>query len=66
MKRILFISGTLLGVSYSVVAQQAQPIVISESAYDMDTGFSRGKLWWVVVLKNRNEHFFAPVALKNA
>jgi hypothetical protein len=59
MKRILFISAILLAVSYSVVAQQAQPIVISESAYNMDTGFSRGKLWWVVVLKNPNEHFFA-------
>ena len=59
MKRILFIGATLLAVSYSVVAQQAKPIVISESAYNMDTGFSHGKLWWVVVLKNPNEHFFA-------
>jgi hypothetical protein len=59
MKRIPFIGTLLLLASQCVVAQQARPIVITESAYNMDTGFSRGKLWWVVVMKNPNEHFFA-------
>lgn len=37
----------------------AQPIIISETAYNMDAGYSRGKVWWVVVVKNPNEMFFA-------
>src|SRR5438105_5793435 len=37
----------------------AQSIIISETAYNMDSGDSRGKLWWVVVMKNPNENFFA-------
>lgn len=59
MKRIPFIGALLLVAVHCVVAQQARPIVITESAYNMDTGFSRGKLWWVVVMKNPNDHFFA-------
>jgi hypothetical protein len=60
MKHISFIACLLLVATYSVLAQQtARPIIISETAYNMDTGFSRGKLWWVVVMKNPNDHFFA-------
>ena len=60
MKRISFISVLLLIATSSVVSQQTpRPIVITETAYNMDTGFSPGKLWWVVVMKNPNDHFFA-------
>lgn len=59
MKRIPVIGAILLVATCSVIAQQARPIIITESAYNMDTGFSRGKLWWVVVMKNPNDHFFA-------
>lgn len=59
MKRISLVGAIVLVATYSVAAQQARPIVITESAYNMDTGFSRGKLWWVVVMKNPNDHFFA-------
>lgn len=41
------------------VGATARPIIISETAYNMDAGYSRGKLWWVVVINNPNENFFA-------
>lgn len=41
------------------VQARAQPIIVSETAYNMDAGYSRGKLWWVVLIKNPNENFFA-------
>lgn len=60
MKLISFLVLVLLAAASSVTAQQsARPIIITETAYNMDTGFSRGKLWWVVVMKNPNEQFFA-------
>src|SRR5690242_8291921 len=60
IKYISFIACLLLVATYSVFGQQtARPIIISETAYNMDMGFSRGKLWWVVVMKNPNDHFFA-------
>src|SRR5258708_27458087 len=49
----------LVAASFAHAQQAARPIVITETAYNMDTGISRGKLWWVVVMKNPNEHFFA-------
>jgi hypothetical protein len=49
-----------VGIGSRASAQESpRPIVISERAYNMDLGFSRGKLWWVVIMKNPNEHFFA-------
>jgi hypothetical protein len=49
----------LVAASFARAQETARPIVITETAYNIDSGFSRGKLWWVVVMKNPNEHFFA-------
>jgi hypothetical protein len=57
--RLSFTCAFVLAAAPYVLAQQPSPIVITETAYNMDAGSSRGKLWWVVVMKNPNEHFFA-------
>lgn len=51
---LIFVVGTIVRGQ-----ETARPIIITETAYNMDNGFSRGKLWWVVVMKNPNDHFFA-------
>ena len=61
-RNLTFIVCAVLASASLALAQAqaaAQPIVISETAYNMDAGYSRGKLWWVVVIKNPNENFFA-------
>jgi hypothetical protein len=59
---LIFVVCLVLASASLVLAQvqaTAQPIIIIETAYNMDAGYSRGKLWWVVVIKNPNETFFA-------